>query len=68
MYGGHWFDREISKEMYERALNSNGYLTKEDEEKVLSESERWGYGAYANKVRIENGKYLVSCYIYNYCD
>ena len=68
MFGGSYFDKEITKAQYDRAMKNRGYLTDADEEKVLTVAQRCGYGATAGRVRIENGKYLVSCHIYNHCD
>ena len=53
------YKREISKEIYERAMEYKGHITKEDEEKVFSAAEIWGYGIYGTKVCEEDGKYYV---------
>ena len=65
---GHYFDREITKEQYDRAIENNGFLTKEDADTVLTVSERCGYGATAGTVKEYDGKYLVSCHMYDSCD
>ena len=67
-FGQTYFDREIMTEQYERAQANGGYLTKEDAEKVLTESERLGYGASASSVYELDGHYYVRCSRYNNCD
>ena len=66
--GETYWDREITAEQYERAMTNNGRLTKEDEETVLTVSERLGYGASARHVYQADGKYFVQCSRYNSCD
>ena len=51
--------RKISKEIYERAMEHNGYIANEDEEKVFLPSEIWGYGVYGAQAKEENGEYYV---------
>ena len=63
-----YFDREIMAAQYERAQANRGYLTKEDADKVLTESERLGYGASAGSVYEIDGRYYVRCHMYNNCD
>lgn len=62
------FDREITAERYKRAQENNGYITKEDAEKILTDSERLGYGASASSVYELNGHYYVRCSRWNNCD
>lgn len=61
---------EISKEMYDRAQKNGGYIAKEDEEKLFSESIRYGYGLYDDKAYIdkETGKYMCHWMMGNSCD
>lgn len=66
--GQTYFDREITAEQYERAQANNSYLTKEDAENVLTDSERWGYGASATVTFEQNGKFYVHCSRANSCD
>ena len=66
--GQTYFDREIMTAQYERAQANNGYLTKEDAEKVLTEAERLGYGASASSVYELDGRYYARCSRYNNCD
>lgn len=67
-YSQTFFDREIMTAQYERAQANNGILTKEDAEKVLTESERIGYGASAGSVYEFDGHYYVRCSRWNNCD
>lgn len=66
--GQTYFDREITAEQYERAQANKGYMTKEDAEKVLTDSERIGYGASAGSVYELGGHYFVRCSRWNNCD
>lgn len=67
-HGTTYFDREITKAQYERARGNRDYLTKEDACRVLTDAEKYGYGAATNKVFEQGGKYYVHCYRYNSCD
>ena len=60
--------REITKEQYERAMQHNGYIAKEDESAIFTASEIWGYGVYSTKVKEENGKYYVYYELGSSCD
>ena len=53
---------------YEAAKKRDGYLEKSDVCKVLSDSERYGYGASCTTVFEQDGKYYVHCSMYNSCD
>lgn len=66
--GQTYFDREITKERYERAQSNNGYLTEEDADKVLTDAERLGYGVSAGSVYELDGHYYVRCSRWNNCD
>jgi hypothetical protein len=68
MFGGHYFDRKITKEQYDRAMANGGYLTEDDAKVVLNDAERFGYGATARRVEEKGGEYYVSCHMYNHCD
>ena len=68
VFNGTYFDRPITPEQYERAQDNRGYLTDEDKKTVLTESERYGYGASAGSVYETGGKYYVRCHRYNNCD
>lgn len=63
-----YWDRQITKKQYEAAQKNGGRLTRSDENKVLTDSERWGYGASATSVYEQSGKYYVHCSRANSCD
>ena len=63
-----YWDREISPEQYERAMTNNGRLFQEDEQAVLTDAERYGYGAFAMTVFEQDGKFYVHCSRANSCD
>ena len=63
-----YWDRQITKKQYEAAQKNGGLLTRSDENKALTDSERWGYGASATSVYEQSGKYYVHCHKYNSCD
>jgi hypothetical protein len=67
-HGETYWDREITKKQYEAAQKNGGRLTRSDENKVLTDSERLGYGASATSVYEQSGKYYVHCSRYNSCD
>lgn len=52
--------RKITKDIYERAMKHNGYISREDCETIFTESELYGYGVYGARAYEENGEY--------YCD
>ena len=52
-------EREISKEVYDRAMQNRGYITPEDTKNVFSISELIGYGVYGDQVTERDGKYFV---------
>jgi hypothetical protein len=63
-----YWDREITTDQYERAQANNGRLTEDDEKRVLTDSELYGYGASATSVYELDGHYFVRCHRYNSCD
>lgn len=63
-----YWDRKITKKQYEAAQANGGRLTISDENKVLTDSERCGYGASATSVYEQSGKYYVHCSRANSCD
>lgn len=66
--GQTFFDREITKKQYEAAQANGGRLTKSDVDKVLTDSERLGYGASATGTFEQDGKFYVHCSRANSCD
>ena len=61
-------DFEVTKEVYDRAKANRGYMAKEDEEKLFSESIRYGYGLYRCVVKEVDGKYICSYETGSSCD
>ena len=61
-------ERKITKEQYDRARESHGYLTESDKEQVFSASELYGYGVYSPIVFERDGEYFVSYQIGDNCD
>ena len=62
------WDRQITKKQYEAAMANRGMMPRKEEDKILSESERWGYGASCSSVFEQNGKFYVHCSRSNSCD
>ena len=65
---GQYFDRKITREQFDRAQENNGHLLKEDENSVLTDSERLGYGATTGRVSEKDGEFYVICHMYDSCD
>jgi len=61
-------EREISKEIYDRADGYNGLIADEDKEKVFSVAELCGYGVYLPRAFERDGKYYVSYERGDSCD
>lgn len=59
---------EISKEIYEQALDNRGQIPKEYELDVFGMSIIYGYGLKHNSVFEENGKYYCSYECFESCD
>lgn len=60
--------KEISKEMYEKAMKNNGSIPVADELEVFGISICAGYGLYGTSVAEEDGKYIVNYKIGDSCD
>ena len=60
--------REITKDIYDRALQNRRYIASKDLEKIWSISELCGYGIYGDQVYEENGKYFVKYWRGSTCD
>ena len=52
--------RKITKEMYGRAVQNGGQLTREDYWNVFNESDVMGYGVYNERLAEEEGNYYVT--------
>ena len=61
-------NREITKDIYERALTNRKYIVGEDMKKVFDEAEMCGYGIYGTQVFEKDGKYFVHYYRGSSCD
>ncbi len=59
--------KEISKEVYDRAIANNGRMTEDDEIAILG-AYVYGYGLYGTAVYQEDGKYMVSFRHGDSCD
>lgn len=64
----YFYDKEISKEIYENAQKHGGYLTNEDKLKVFDVCDLCGYGIYNAKAYKQDGKYICTYYRGSSCD
>ena len=64
----YFYDKEISKDIYENAQKHGGYLTDEDKLKVFDVCELCGYGIYGAMAYKEKGKYFCKYYRGSSCD
>lgn len=62
------FEKEISKEIYERSVQNRNRIVGKDEEEVFSDSERYGYGVYGTWTFEKDGKYFVRYDTGDSCD
>lgn len=62
------YEKEITKEIYDRAKEKGGYIASEDMSKVFSIDQLCGYGVYSAMVFERDGKYYVSYYLGSSCD
>ena len=53
------YERQISKEVYDRAIANNGHITSEDEAEIFSYIEQTIYGIYRTVAFELDGKYFV---------
>ena len=60
--------REITKEIYDRAIQNRNYVVSEDRIKIWDRAELCGYGIYGDQVYEENGKYFVKYWRGSICD
>lgn len=63
-----YFDRPISKKVFDNAKANGGRVTKDDEKRILTDAERLGYGASASGVFEQDGMFFAHCHRYNNCD
>lgn len=66
--GETYFDREITRKQYNIAMENGGRMPRNEENRILSDSERWGYGGSCSTVFAQGGRYYVHCHRYNSCD
>ena len=61
---------EISKEVYDRAMENRGYITSGDMSELFTESQLCGYGVYGAMAFIDNvtGKYMCRYDMGDSCD
>lgn len=62
------YEKEITKEIYDRAKAKGGYIASEDMSKVFSRSQLCGYGVYTATVFERDGAYYCSFYLGSSCD
>ena len=60
--------KEISKEIYDRAVANGGIISGDDYKKVFTPQEYLGYGVYSQRVIKENDKYYAQYDIGDTCD
>lgn len=61
------FEREISKEIFDRGVE-NGTITGDDFKKVFRPQEYQGYGIYSQHLFEKDGKYFVKFELGDTCD
>ena len=61
-------EREIPKEIYDRAIANHGCIISDDYSKVFSVAELIGYGVYNDRVVKHGDKYYVRYEIGDTCD
>ena len=60
--------REITEEIYRRAVENRGYLAAGDAQKCFTDAELIGYGYLILKVQEIDGKYFINYIAYDSCD
>ena len=63
-----YYHKEISKVIYDHAMENRGYVTSEDKGKIFTESQLCGYGIYSCTVYEMDGKYMCRYYAGSSCD
>ena len=62
------YEREITKEQYDRAMENHGLLTEADMDEVFTQAELCGYGVYFPAVSHFGGRYVVRFEMGDSCD
>ena len=62
------YEREITKEQYDRAMENHGLLTEADMDEVFTTAELCGYGVYGAVVSHYADRYVVRFEIGDSCD
>lgn len=60
--------RKISKEIYDRAKERNGYITRDDMKEVFSVPEIYGYEIYSTQVYEDGVEYFCKYNMGESCD
>lgn len=60
--------RAISREVYERSQENNGFITDQDKKSMFSPCELYGYGIYTARGYEEDGKYFCRYLTSDSCD
>ena len=60
--------REITKDIYDRAQDHNGFIIGDDMSQVFSEAELIGYGVYSPIVCEKDDRYYVNFELGDSCD
>jgi hypothetical protein len=60
--------KEISKEIYDRAMQNNKYITEADKNEIFTISQLCGYGVYGAIAVEEDGKYYCKYSMGSSCD
>ena len=61
-------EREITKEVYDRAMEHHGYIADEDKDEVFTDAELYGYGVYSPVVSHYGDRYIVRFELGDSCD
>lgn len=62
------FERKITREQYQRAVENRGYVVRDDQKDILTDAERLGYGGTADKVFERDGEFFARCSMWDSCD
>lgn len=60
--------KEITKEIYDRAIKNRNYIANEDKKRVWNMADLCGYGIYGDQVFEKDGKYFVKYWRGSTCD